>query len=121
MNFAERMMVALASATYSGDSMAWKRGIVGDLNSVFRIRWQSASEQDRVVRGVAEAYGDDVPYAVAGLIAVECNVSDRDGVVTLGELRISSNRPEWMGAIGDVIILKSLGEAAVGNIFGEAN
>jgi hypothetical protein len=47
-------------------------------------------------------------------------VSDRDGVVTLGELRITSQRPEWIGAIGDVIILKSLGEPTA-NIFSEAN
>jgi len=118
MNFAERTLVALASAAYSGDSMAWKLGTIGNLNNGFRIRWESASEQDRVVRGVA--YGDDVPYAVAGPIAVECNVSDRDGVVTLGELRITSQRPEWIGAIGDVIILKSLGEPTA-NIFSEAN
>jgi hypothetical protein len=121
MNFAERTMVALASATYSGSSITWQLGTDGEPNGIFRIRWESASEGGMVVRGFAEAFGDDVPWAVAGKIAVECNVSDRDGVVMMGELRILADRPEWLGAVGGAIVLANLGQTPLDNIFEEAN
>lgn len=123
MNFTERMMVALASATYSGSSITWQLGTGGEPSCIFRIRWESASESEMVVRGFAEAFGDDVPWAVSGKIAVEANVSDRDGVVVMGELRILADRPdrpEWLGAVGGAIILASMGENPVGDIFGDA-
>lgn len=124
MTFAERMMIALASAKCDGSTICYKLGTAGELcgEGTFRIRWESASEKEMIVRGVAEAYGDDVPDSVAGPIAVQVRVSDRDDLVMLGDFSITDNRPEWAGAIGDVIILHSLGQPALSqaDVFGVA-
>ena len=124
MNITERMMVALASATYDGSSISWQLGLDGEPNRCFRIRWESANAEEMIVRGYAESFGDDVPPAVIGRIDVEANVSDRDGSVIMGDLRIMSHRPEWFAAPGSAIVLGSLGtpvsdESIWGDTFGE--